>query len=83
MARILVDRKSLERIALQQMRSLPGGEFVIAVEVETLTADEMGANWGLCTYVNQGCNNLEVVQRATSRTRQTLQNQYNLVPEVW
>ena len=83
MARILLGRRELERLALQQIRSFPGGEFVVAVEVEGQQADEAGANWSLCTYVKQGCNSLEVIERATSRTRQMLQNQYNLRPAVW
>ncbi|MEY9387106.1 hypothetical protein [Bradyrhizobium liaoningense] len=44
---ISVSRKDLELIALQEIRSFPGGELVIAVEIECDEGYPNGMNWRL------------------------------------
>ncbi len=77
MVRMLIGRQDLERLALQEIRSFPGGEFVSSVEVEYRTSSENGTNWCLLTYVNDG-GSLGPIEHAVQRTRDRLQQQYNL-----
>jgi hypothetical protein len=44
MARNLIGRQDLEHLALQEIRRFPGGECVLAVEIEYRMTSEDGAN---------------------------------------
>lgn len=81
MSRTLIGRKDLEHLALQEIRSFPGGEFVVSIEVECQPIDVTGTNWSLHAFVREG-GSLEVVEYAARRTRDRLRNQYNLRPEA-
>jgi len=59
--RKLFGRQDLERLALQEIRSFAGGEFVISVEIGYQPVDETGANWTLYTFVKK-----EVARRLSS-----------------
>lgn len=76
MAKKLIGRQDLERLALQEIRSFPGGEFVLSVEIEYRLADSSGTNWTMFTYVDGGSSNS--VERAVETTRDRLQQHYNL-----
>jgi hypothetical protein len=55
-SKILVFKQDLERIALQAIRSFPGGEDVTAVEVECQIDMVICANWTLQVFTREGAN---------------------------
>lgn len=76
-SRTLVGREDLKYLALREIRSFPGGEFVVSIEVEYQPIDETGANWSLYTILREG-GNPDVIEYAARRTQDRLRNQYNL-----
>lgn len=70
-----ISKEDMERLALQQIRSLPGGEFVRSVEVEYV-ADGQGG-WLLHTTATEG-GNIELIQEAAKTVRRRLMNSYSL-----
>ncbi len=80
MSKILVSKQDLERIALQALRSFPGGEAVTAVEVEYRIDKIIRTNWTLHVFTRDGAN-LERIYDAISTTRKRLRHQYDLLTE--
>lgn len=70
-----IAKEDLERVALQQIRSMPGGEFVRSVEVEYIAEGQGG--WALHTIVTEG-GNLDLIQEAARTVRRRLMNSYVL-----
>jgi len=76
-SRKLIGRQDLERLALQEIRSFAGGDFVVSVEVEYQPIDATGANWSLFTFVRKG-GSPKIIEYAARTTRDRLRDQYNL-----
>jgi hypothetical protein len=68
LAMISVSRKDLELIALQEIRSFPGGELVIAVEIECDEGYPNGMNWRLDVTAadNADIDRIEYAARTTT-----------------
>jgi hypothetical protein len=79
-SKILVSKQDLERIALQAIRSFPGGDDVTVVEVEYGIDKVIRTNWTLHVFTRKG-GNLERLQEAISTTRKRLRHQYDLQTE--
>ena len=47
MARTAILRKDLELVALQEIRSFPGGEYVVSVEIECGAEEDSDMGWRL------------------------------------
>nr|WP_245289069.1 hypothetical protein [Bradyrhizobium sp.]CUT16484.1 hypothetical protein CDS [Bradyrhizobium sp.] len=47
MARTAILRKDLELVALQEIRSFPGGEHVVSVEIECGAEEDSDMGWRL------------------------------------
>ena len=80
MSKMLVSKQDLERIALQSIRSFPGGEDVTAVEVEYRIDKIIRTNWTLHVFTRDG-GNLERIHDAISTKRKRLRHQYDLRTE--
>lgn len=77
MARDLIGRQDLERLALKEIRSFPGGEYVLGVGVEYRIVTEGHANWILLAYVNKG-RRPAGMEAAIRRVQDQLQRRYDL-----
>ena len=80
MAKALVSKADLERIALQEIRSLPGSEHVRSVEVECETGASHGINWRLYVIANDE-GDLDRIQYAAKVTTDRLKRRYDLRPD--
>jgi hypothetical protein len=78
-SRTLVAKADLERIALQEIRSLPGTEWVTAIEVERQSG-KRGADWTLHVIAQDGCD-LDRVHHAANTTSDRLKRRYELREE--
>jgi hypothetical protein len=77
MARNLIGRQDLEHLALQEIRRFPGGECVLAVEIEYRMTSEGGANWIMLIYVSKDALPKRI-EEALRRVHHQLQQRYNL-----
>ncbi|QHP69553.1 hypothetical protein EI171_21035 [Bradyrhizobium sp. LCT2] len=76
-AKALISKADLERIALQDIRSFPGSEHVVSVEVEYAAHQPQGINWQLCVIANDG-GDLDRIQYAAKVTSDRLKRRYDL-----
>jgi hypothetical protein len=53
-AKALISKVDLELIALQEIRSFPGSEHLLSVEVDYEANQPQGINWTLCVIANDG-----------------------------
>ncbi|MCK1290927.1 hypothetical protein [Bradyrhizobium sp. 30] len=79
MANALISKADLERIALQEIRSFPGSEHVVSVEVEYEGNQPQSINWTLCVIANDG-GDLDRIQYAAKVTSDRLKRRYDLRP---
>ena len=77
MAKTLISKADLERIALQEIRGLPGSEYVRSVEVEYETSAPHGINWRLYVIANDE-GDLDRIQYAAKVTTDRLKRRYDL-----
>ncbi|MCP3397795.1 MULTISPECIES: hypothetical protein [unclassified Bradyrhizobium] len=77
MAKALISKGDLERIALQDIRSFPGSEHVVSVEVEYEARQAQDTNWQLCVIANDG-GDLDRIQYAAKVTSDRLKRRYDL-----
>ena len=75
--RASISRKDLERIALQELRSFPGAEHVISVEIEGQSDQASDVNWTLLVTAKEG-GNLERIQYAARTTSDRLKRRYSV-----
>jgi hypothetical protein len=78
-ANALISKADLERIALQEIRSFPGSEHVVAVEVEYEANQPSGINWTLYVIANDE-GDLDRIQYAAKVTSDRLKRRYDLRP---
>jgi hypothetical protein len=76
-AKALISKADLELIALQDIRSFPGSEHVISVEVECEAHQPQGINWTLCVTAADG-GDLDRIQYAAKVTSDRLKRRYDL-----
>lgn len=79
MAKALISKADLERIALQEIRSFPGSEHVISVEVECESGPPSGINWRLYVIANDA-GDLDRIQYAVKVISNRMKRQYDLRP---
>ncbi|MET3973137.1 hypothetical protein ACVWXN_000467 [Bradyrhizobium sp. i1.4.4] len=77
MAKALISKPDLERIALQDIRSFPGSEHIVSVEVEYEAHQAQGINSQLCVIANDG-GDLDRIQYAAKVTSDRLKRRYDL-----
>ncbi|WP_187437154.1 hypothetical protein [Bradyrhizobium rifense] len=77
MAKALISKANLERIALQDIRSFPGSEHVVSVEVEYEAHEPQGMDWKLCVIANDR-GDLDRIQYAAKVTSDPLKRRYDL-----
>ncbi|QIO32387.2 hypothetical protein [Bradyrhizobium sp. 1(2017)] len=75
MAKALISKADLERIALQEIRSFPGSEQVRSVEVECET--DVPRDWRLYVIANDE-GDLDRIQYAAKVTTERLKRRYDL-----
>lgn len=80
MSKELVARQDLERIAMQEIRSFPGCEFVTDVEIEFQVDAILKTNWTIHVFTREG-GNMGRIQYAISTTRKRLRHRYDLRAE--
>jgi hypothetical protein len=76
----LVARHELERIALQEIRSFPGCEYVTDIEIAYQVDRALHTNWTIHVFTREGGDMLRI-QYAINITRKKLRNRYDLRPE--
>jgi hypothetical protein len=81
MAKELVARHDLERIAMQEIRAFPGCEHVTAVEIDYQLDRVLPANWTLHVFTREG-GDMARIQYAINTTRKRLQHRYDLRTEA-
>ena len=74
---ISVSRKDLELVALQEIRSFPGGELVLAVEVECDEDLPGVTNWRLDVTAADGAD-IDRIEYAARTTTKRLKDRYVL-----
>ncbi|MEH2488885.1 hypothetical protein [Bradyrhizobium sp. AZCC 2230] len=79
MAKALISKADLERIALQDIRTFPGSEHVVSVEVECETSPPRGINWRLYVIANDE-GDLDRIQYAVKFTSDRLKRRHELRP---
>jgi hypothetical protein len=72
-----VSKSELERIALQEIRSYPGGENVISVEIESDPSQPHGMDWRLHVTASERADLDRIHQAAQTATRR-LKRRYDL-----
>jgi hypothetical protein len=80
MSKELVAKQDLERIAMQEIRSFPGCEYVTEVEIEYHVDKVLRTNWTIHVSAREG-GNMERIQFAINTTRKRLRHRYNLRTE--
>lgn len=68
----VVAAKDLELIALREIRSFPGGEYVCHVEIESA-----GIEWTMTAIVRDGAD-LDRIQYAVGTTTKRLKQRYSV-----
>jgi hypothetical protein len=77
MARTPVAKKELERIALQEIRSFPGAEHVISVEIECEVDQPCDMSWRLHVTAKDEADFGRITYAARTTTER-LKRRYNL-----
>jgi hypothetical protein len=72
-----VSKSALERIALQEIRSYPGGENVISVEVERDPGLPRGMDWRLHVAASDKAD-IDRIHQAAQTTTRRLKRRYDL-----
>jgi hypothetical protein len=80
MSKELIARHDLERIAMQEIRALPGGEHVTDVSIEYQRDRVLRTNWTMRVITGEGAN-MERIQYAINATRHRLEHRYDLRSE--
>jgi hypothetical protein len=80
MSKELIAKEDLERIAMQEIRSFPGCEYVTEVEIEYQGDKELMTNWTIQVSTREG-GDLERIQYAINTTRKRLRRRYDLRTE--
>jgi hypothetical protein len=80
-AKELIARNDLERIAMQEIRAFPDCEHVTNVEIEYRLDKVLKTNWTMHVFTREGAH-LPRIQQAISATRNRLQHRYDLRPEA-
>ncbi|WGD55534.1 hypothetical protein QA641_17585 [Bradyrhizobium sp. CB1650] len=78
-ARALISKADLERIALQELRSFPGSEHVLSVEIECETDAPYDIDWRLYVIANDE-GDLDRIQYAVKVATDRLKRRYALRP---
>jgi hypothetical protein len=76
----LVSRYELERIALEEIRSFPGCEYVTDIEIAYQIDKVLRTNWTIHVFTREGGDMLRI-QYAINTTRKKLRHRYDLRPE--
>jgi hypothetical protein len=76
----LVARHELERIALQEIRSFPGCEYVTDIEVAHQVDRALPTNWTIHVFIREGGDMMRI-QYAIITTRKRLLHRYDLRPQ--
>jgi hypothetical protein len=76
----LVARHELERIALQEIRSFPGCEYVTDIEIAYRVDRVLHTNWTIHVFTREGGDMMRI-QYAVTTTRNRLRQRYDLRPE--
>jgi hypothetical protein len=76
----LVARHELERIALQEIRSFPGCEYVTDIEIAYQVDRVPRTNWTIHVFTREGADMLRI-QYAINTTRKKLRHRYDLRAE--
>jgi hypothetical protein len=76
-ARTSVLKKDLELIALQEIRSFPGGEYVVSVEIECDAEEASDMNWRLHVIAKDEAE-FERIHYAAKTTTERLKRRYRL-----
>ena len=63
----LVARHELERIALQEIRSFPGCEYVIDIEIAYQVDRVLHTNWTIHVFTREGGDMMRVQYAGTAR----------------
>jgi predicted membrane-bound spermidine synthase len=79
---VLVTRQELALIALQEIRSFPGAEYVTTVEVDPQVDKAIKTNWTLHVFTREGAD-MARVQYAITTTRKRLRHRYELRWQSW
>ena len=77
MTKTLVSSHELERIALQEIRSFPGCEYVTDIEIAYQIDKLLHTNWTIHVFTREGADMLRV-QYAINTTRERLKHRYEL-----
>jgi hypothetical protein len=80
-AKELIARDALERIAMQEIRAFPDCEHVTNVEIEYRLDKVLKTNWTMHVFTREGAN-LARIQQAINATRHRLQHRYDLRSEA-
>ncbi|MDH2347074.1 hypothetical protein QCM77_37200 [Bradyrhizobium sp. SSUT18] len=77
MARTAILRKDLELVALQEIRSFPGGEHVVSVEIECGAEEDRDMGWRLHVIAKDEAE-LGRINYAAKSTTERLKRRYCL-----
>jgi hypothetical protein len=80
-AKELIARHHLERIAMQEIRAFPGCENVTDVEVDFQLDRVLKTNWTIHVFIREG-GDMARIQYAINTTRKRLQHRYDLRTEA-
>jgi len=80
-AKELIAREALERIAMQEIRAYPDCEHVTNVEIEYRLDKVLKTNWTMHVFTREGAH-MARIQQAINATRHRLQHRYDLRPEA-
>lgn len=78
-AKALISKADLERIALQEIRGFPGSEHVLCVEIECETGAPCDIDWRLYVVANDE-GDLDRIQYAVKVATDRLKRRYDLRP---
>jgi hypothetical protein len=73
----LIARHDLQRIALQEIRSFPGCQYVTDIEIADEVDRVLHTNWTIQVFVREGRDMLRI-QFAINTARKRLQHRYDL-----
>lgn len=79
MANALISKADLERIALREIRSFPGSEHVLSVEIECETGAPRDNDWRLYVIANDE-GDLDRIQYAVKVATGRLKRRYDIRP---
>ena len=80
MSKEQISKHDLQRMALQDIRSYPGCEYVKDVEIEYKVDRVQKTNWIMHVFTREGAN-MAQVQIAINATRRRLMHRYELRTE--